>query len=205
MVTEKPGTRISRRTILGGTVATAMAAILAACGGGGSATDTPKAAPTTSATAPGAPTTGGTAKPAVQGTPVVVEGKSDGSPVTGGSLTIAYNEPPTLDPRVSGATDWWRAGYALFDPLIYQEAGTLKLVPGLAQSWQASDDGKSYTFKLRQDVKFHDGTPFNADAVKYTFDSIIDPASIATGISTITTVTKPSQTAQSSRQYRRAP
>jgi peptide/nickel transport system substrate-binding protein len=177
MVTEKTGTRISRRAILGGTAATAMAAILAACGGGSSATDTPKpASNTTGSTPASAPATGGTAKPAVGGTPVVVEGKADGSPVTGGSLTIAYGEPPTLDPRVSGATDWWRASYALFDPLIYQEAGTLKLVPGLAQSWQAADDGKSYTLKLRQDVKFHDGTPFNADAVKYTFDSIMDPA-----------------------------
>jgi len=177
MTTENTVTRFSRRTILGGTAAAAMTAILAACGGGSSgATDTPKAASTTGTTVPTAPATGGTAKPSVQGTPVVVEGKADGTPVTGGSLTIAYNEPPTLDPRVSGATDWWRAGYALFDPLIYQEAGTLKLVPGLAQSWQASDDGKSYTFKLRQDVKFHDGTPFNADAVKYTFDSIMDPA-----------------------------
>ena len=143
----------------------------------GSATDTPKAASsTTGTTAAGAPANGGTAKPAVQGTPVVVEGKADGTPVTGGSLTIAYDDVPTLDPRVSGATDWWRASYALFDPLIYQEPGTLKLVPGLAQSWQAADDGKSYTLKLRQDVKFHDGTPFNADAVKYTFDSIMDPA-----------------------------
>jgi peptide/nickel transport system substrate-binding protein len=178
MATDKYGTRLSRRTILGGAAATAMTAILAACGGGsGGATDTPKpASGTTGSAAAGAPATGGTAKPAVQGTPVVVEGKADGSPVTGGSLIIAYADVPTLDPRVSGATDWWRASYALFDPLIYQEPGTLKLIPGLAQSWQAADDGKSYTLKLRQDVKFHDGTPFNADAVKYTFDSIMDPA-----------------------------
>ena len=168
--------RLSRRSILGGTAAAAMTAILAACGGGsGSATDTPKPA-TTGSTAAGVPATGGAAKPSVQGTPVVVEGNADGSPVTGGSLTIAYADVPTLDPRVSGATDWWRASYALFDPLIYQEPGTLKLIPGLAQSWQAAEDGKSYTLKLRQDVKFHDGTPFNGDAVKYTFDSIMDPA-----------------------------
>jgi len=104
-----------------------------------------------------------------------VEGNFEGTPVAGGSLSIAYGEPPTLDSRVSGATDWWRAGYAVFDPLIYQEAGTLELFPGLAESWEISDDGKEYTFKLRQGVTFHDGEPFNADAVKYTFDSIQDP------------------------------
>lgn len=175
MAEKRPDRPLSRRVILGGATATAMTAILAACGGS-SATDTPKAASTTGTTAAGSPAIGGASKPSVQGTPVVVEGKADGTPVKGGSLTIAYNDVPTLDPRVSGATDWWRASYALFDPLIYQEPGTLKLIPGLAQSWQVSDDGKSYTFKLRQDVKFHDGTPFNADAVKYTFDSIMDPA-----------------------------
>lgn len=104
-----------------------------------------------------------------------VQGNFEGTPVQGGKLAIAYGEPPTLDPRVSGATDWWRAGYAIFDPLIYQEAGTLKLHPGLAESWEVSEDGKEYTFKLRQGVTFHDGEPFNADAVKYTFDSIQDP------------------------------
>jgi peptide/nickel transport system substrate-binding protein len=105
----------------------------------------------------------------------VVEGNFEGDPVQGGSLSIAYGEPPTLDNRVSGATDWWRAGYAVFDPLIYQEAGTLELHPGLAESWEVSEDGKEYTFTLRQGVTFHDGEPFNAEAVKYTFDSIQDP------------------------------
>ena len=171
------GVRLSRRRFLGGSAAVAAAAILAACGGSAApgATNAPA---TTGTTAAGAPTVAGSAaaKPAIQGTPVVVEGKSDGTPVSGGTLTIAYDEPPTLDPRVSGATIWWRAAYNLFDTLLYQEAGTLKFYPGLAQSWEIAPDGKAYTFKLRQDVKFHDGTPFNADAVKYTFDSIQDPA-----------------------------
>jgi ABC-type transport system substrate-binding protein len=81
-----------------------------------------------------------------------VVGNFEGTPVQGGTLSIAYGEPPTLDPRVSGATDWWRAGYAVFDPLIYQEAGTLKHYPGLAESWEISGDGLEYTFKLRQGV-----------------------------------------------------
>jgi ABC-type transport system substrate-binding protein len=50
-----------------------------------------------------------------------------------------------------------------------------KLVPWLAESWTTAKDGRSVTFKLRRDVKFHDGTPFNADAVKFNFDRIVDP------------------------------
>ena len=48
-------------------------------------------------------------------------------------------------------------------------------VPGLAESWVISDDGMSYTFNLRHDVEFHDGTPFNAAAVKFSLDRIIAP------------------------------
>ena len=44
------------------------------------------------------------------------------------------------------------------------------LVPALATSWDISDDGMQYTFKLREGVKFHDGTPFDAAAVKFNFD-----------------------------------
>src|SRR5204863_760965 len=50
------------------------------------------------------------------------------------------------------------------------------VVPGLAESWQASPDGLAWTFKLRRGVRFHDGTPLDAAAVKFTFDRVIDPA-----------------------------
>ena len=48
-------------------------------------------------------------------------------------------------------------------------------MPWLAESWSTARDGRSVTFKLRRDVKFHDGTPFNAEAVKFNFDRIVDP------------------------------
>ena len=49
-------------------------------------------------------------------------------------------------------------------------------MPGLAKSWEVSDDGLTYTFHLRDDVVFHDGTPFNAQAVKFNLNRIADPA-----------------------------
>jgi peptide/nickel transport system substrate-binding protein len=51
-----------------------------------------------------------------------------------------------------------------------------KVVPGLAESWSVSADKLTWTFKLRKGVRFHDGTPFNAQAVKHTLDRILNPA-----------------------------
>jgi peptide/nickel transport system substrate-binding protein len=62
----------------------------------------------------------------------------------------------------------------IFDTLVdYDPAGT-KVVPGLAESWETSADGLTWTFKLRKGVKFHDGTPFNAEAVVYNFNRWMD-------------------------------
>ena len=63
----------------------------------------------------------------------------------------------------------------IFDPLVRQKPGDPKIYPGLATAWKVSDDKLSYTFTLRRDVKFHDGTPFNAAAVCFTFDRIVNP------------------------------
>lgn len=63
----------------------------------------------------------------------------------------------------------------IYEPLVsYQDGGELK--PHLAESWKISEDGKEYVFNLRQDVKFSDGTNFNADIVKKNFDAILKNA-----------------------------
>jgi nickel transport system substrate-binding protein len=60
----------------------------------------------------------------------------------------------------------------IYEPLVsYKDGG--KLEPHLAESWTISPDGKEYTFKLRQNVKFSDGTPFNAAIVKKNFDAVM--------------------------------
>lgn len=93
----------------------------------------------------------------------------------GGELSYALaTSPDTLDPHRSGLAVAVRAIRTIHDSLVAQlPDGTIQ--PWLATEWEVSEDGKSYTFKLRQDVKFHDGTPFNAEAVKYNYDRILNP------------------------------
>ncbi|MCZ8521717.1 MULTISPECIES: ABC transporter substrate-binding protein [Paenibacillus] len=98
------------------------------------------------------------------------------APVQGGTFTYALAGTPSgLDPNVvPGAADY-RVMRSLYDSLVVQLPDkTIK--PWLAEEWTVSEDGKTYTFKLRKDVTFHDGTPFNAAAVKYNFDRIVNPA-----------------------------
>jgi ABC-type transport system substrate-binding protein len=75
-------------------------------------------------------------------------------------------------PRMVGAAKDYAAPF--FDHLLYV-GDDGKYQPGLALSWDISKDGKTITFKLRQGVTFHDGTPFNAQAVKANLDNLIPP------------------------------
>jgi peptide/nickel transport system substrate-binding protein len=79
-------------------------------------------------------------------------------------------EPVTMDPPQITDLNSARITKRIFEGLVGQELGSYKLVPGLAQSWEISKDGLTYTFKLRSNVKFHDGTPFNGEAVKFCFE-----------------------------------
>ena len=93
----------------------------------------------------------------------------------GGTLVVGLDqEPPTLDPHASPSAVTYQIIASVTESLLYRGPDG-KLVPWLAESWTSSRDGRSVTFKLRRDVKFHYGTPFNADAVKFNFDRIVDP------------------------------
>ena len=96
----------------------------------------------------------------------------------GGSVTVGLEfDIPGFDPLKVGVYDTSTeiAAASVFDTLTYlDEKG--QAAPKLAASWTHSDDYKTWTFKLRQGVKFHDGTPFNAEAVKANFDRQKDPA-----------------------------
>src|SRR5262245_66441458 len=94
---------------------------------------------------------------------------------TGGTLVIGLDqEPPTLDPHASPSAVTYQIIASVTENLLYRGPDG-KLAPWLAESWTPAADGRSITFKLRRDVKFHDGTPFNAEAVKFNFDRIVDP------------------------------
>jgi len=96
------------------------------------------------------------------------------SPRRGGSLRVGLIEdPPNMDPHQSVAAVDRQVFQNLYDKLvdINQE---LEIVPMLATSWTISNGGRTYTFKLRPNVVFHDGTPFNAEAVRYNFERMLD-------------------------------
>ncbi|TMC11976.1 MAG: ABC transporter substrate-binding protein [Chloroflexi bacterium] len=93
-------------------------------------------------------------------------------------MTMAvFQEPDTLDPAASGLITVGTISRCVFDSLVWSlpKGGSTAFSPGLATSWEVSPDATSYTFHLRQGVKFHDGTTFDANAVKSTFDHIVDP------------------------------
>lgn len=94
----------------------------------------------------------------------------------GGKLVLGFQyEPVTLDPHVSGQANAFRILLNIVDGLVYvDQEGNFR--PMLAERWRISPNGKVYTFWLRKDVKFHDGTPFNAQAVKFSLDRVMDPA-----------------------------
>jgi 4-phytase/acid phosphatase/peptide/nickel transport system substrate-binding protein len=96
----------------------------------------------------------------------------------GGSITVGQEfDIPGFDPLKVGVFDTSAetAAAAIFDTLTYlDDKGEVQ--PKLALSWTPSEDFKTWTFKLRPGVKFHDGTPFNAEAVKANFDRQKDPA-----------------------------
>ncbi|MCB1408819.1 peptide/nickel transport system substrate-binding protein/oligopeptide transport system substrate-binding protein [Defluviimonas denitrificans] len=96
-------------------------------------------------------------------------------------LRVSYSEDPkTADVQMT--TDAYTLPLNIFDRLVESETtgpGQSALVPGLAESWEVSEDGLTYTFHLRAGVKFHDGADLTADDVVYTFDRMLNPATKA--------------------------
>jgi ABC-type transport system substrate-binding protein len=77
-----------------------------------------------------------------------------------------------LDPRTTDTQEGYIAAANVYDCLVLYDLGATTIRPGLAESWEISEDGLVYTFNLRQGVNFHDGEPFNADAVVTWYNSI---------------------------------
>jgi peptide/nickel transport system substrate-binding protein len=98
------------------------------------------------------------------------------APHEGGTLTYALrDEPDSLDPNLSGLRPSQIVFFQIFDPLVVRDKRDQSFKPWLASAWKVSADGKIYTFTLRPGVKFQDGTPFDAAAVKFNFDRTHNP------------------------------
>jgi peptide/nickel transport system substrate-binding protein len=142
-------TRPTRRRLLAGAAASAAGMALAACGGNKTSSSAGRAA-----------------TPSARST----------TPVRGGTLTVGLaNDIANLDPLKSSLVVDREVQYHIYDSLIATNKD-LQLVPGLALSWETSDP-TSIVFKLRPGVKFQDGTDFNADAVKFNLDRILQTPS----------------------------
>ncbi|MFF0817227.1 ABC transporter substrate-binding protein [Rhodococcus sp. NPDC003318] len=113
------------------------------------------------------------------------EGGPSGDPVTGGTgRIIEMWEPRTLDP--AKITNWWAnspvLGNSLYGTLMTNDIETGEIDFKLAENLTTVDAGKTFTLTLRDGLQFSDGTPFNAEAVKFGWEHIKDPATASSDI-----------------------
>jgi peptide/nickel transport system substrate-binding protein len=196
----------SRREFLTSLLSAGAMGLIVACGGGGGS-QAPAASNATSAPAkPAAAATqpaGETQAPAAptQAAPAQAAGKPAAA---GGTLTfVMENDVIDFDPMLSRAFVDRNAHYQIYDSLVRVDQSG-KIIPWLAEKWDLSSDGKKMTFTLRKGVKYHDGTPFDAESVKWNIDryrttdgsqrkgelapvasvEVVDPSTVAFNLST---------------------
>ncbi|MEL7974858.1 ABC transporter substrate-binding protein [Isoptericola sp. F-RaC21] len=138
----RPGRRTGRRTAAAALAAALLVAPLGACSDGAGTTPGPAGSP-------------------------------DGAPNPGGRLSFGLGyDPACLDPQQAGGNDSLNIGRQLVDSLTDQDPDTGEIVPWLATSWEVSPDATEFTFTLRDDATFADGTPVDAEAVQANLDGI---------------------------------
>lgn len=207
-----PGRRVSRRTTLKLAAGAGAATLLAACGGGDNSTATTGSSAPAAATA----TTGGAAPTTSSGgaTATTAPAGTGGSPTTstgvaspstsapaaptrgqgkqGGTLTLGYNVQQLLqlDPaRISIGRIAGELLPNLFSALVQFDEG-LNIVPDLAERWDISQDGLTYTFNVRDGLKFHNDDPLTANDFVYTFNRTKDPALASPHANKLKSITK---------------
>jgi peptide/nickel transport system substrate-binding protein len=109
-----------------------------------------------------------------------------------GEITAVFSniaETPTLDPAVAFSSDGLEFVRNVYEGLLEYKPASVELQPGLAESWQVSPDQKTFTFKLRQGVKFQDGSTLDAAVVKAGLDRIKEvnqgPATLMSGVDSV--------------------
>lgn len=97
-------------------------------------------------------------------------------PRRGGTFILSLTgNPPTLNPDITFSSWTIEVAGQIFEGLIWWEESIDKPKPELAESWEVSGDGLTFTFKLRKGVLFHDGTPLTSADVKFTLEGIVKP------------------------------
>ncbi|MHB8621706.1 MAG: ABC transporter substrate-binding protein [Chloroflexota bacterium] len=172
-------TRTRRDFIKGAGLAVSCAVILAACGGSAAAPAGGSGSPAGSAAAGSAaassPSASASASASVSSASVSSASVSSGSAKKGSSLVVRLNSDIIgIDPQTGSAGVDRNVYTSVYDGLVVPDT-KLNIVPSLAESW-TNPNAQTYVFKLRQGVRFHDGTPFDATAAKLNFDWMLDPA-----------------------------
>jgi peptide/nickel transport system substrate-binding protein len=188
--------RLNRRKFLRGAAVVGAAgvigALLDACGSSSSTTVPATSAATKAAASSAAPTAAATSAAAVATTGAAsaaapsTAASNASAAAPAGTITIPLISNPTPNPIVlPGGLSSILLDKNLFGQLVRPEANTGAPSPDLAQKWDISPDGKTYTFTLRPGVKWHNGDPFTADDVKFTFDLMQDKKSNAAFINNL--------------------
>ena len=100
----------------------------------------------------------------------------------GGEMIVTYKDDvSTLDPAIG--YDWqnWSIIKSIFSGLMDYEPGSTVLVPDLAENYEISEDGLTYTFTLREGVKFHNGRELTSADIKYSIERTVNPATQSPG------------------------
>ncbi len=114
--------------------------------------------------------------------------RQDETPRPGGILKVGLQSDPTaLDPQKQNLTAIWHVIEHIYNGLTRVKPD-LSIEGALAESWDVSEDGLTYTFHLRPGVLFHDGTPLKASDVKFTFDRWVDPETASTSAAELAAV-----------------
>ena len=101
---------------------------------------------------------------------------ANGAPVVGGTLIFGRGgDSVGLDPAHEEDGESFKVCENIYDTLVQYKDESTEVEPGLAESWESSEDGLTWAFHLRTGVKFHDGTPFNAEAVLFSLNRQHDP------------------------------
>ncbi len=99
--------------------------------------------------------------------------EDDDGTASGGTLVAAITQDPGhLNPEITTSGGTHTASELLYNGLVRFNAD-LEVEPDLAESWEITDDGATYTFQLRDDVVWHDGEPFTSEDVKFTFEEVL--------------------------------